>query len=167
MERGLESQAAAPKIRSNSMTKIEGGVDILLPVGLSRFSIAPLLSTHTRHFYFRPRGPERSLASRAGHDDLERLLNVPSGIVYPVSSSLNALKHRTITAGVGAVGDIVRLLLQLDDLVSYVGCGWESLMKSVTLGNVTMSHRTRERPAECLASLPLNYDRSARAALEN
>ncbi|GBP74670.1 hypothetical protein EVAR_51597_1 [Eumeta japonica] len=32
-------------------------------------------------------------------------------------------------------------------------CGWESLMKSVTLGNVTMSHRTRERPAECLASL--------------
>ncbi|GBP59706.1 hypothetical protein EVAR_48675_1 [Eumeta japonica] len=25
--------------------------------------------------------------------------------------------------------------------------------KSVTLGNVTMSHRTRERPAECLASL--------------
>ncbi|GBP68363.1 hypothetical protein EVAR_99039_1 [Eumeta japonica] len=26
-------------------------------------------------------------------------------------------------------------------------CGWESLMKSVTLGNVTMSHRTRE-PAE-------------------
>ncbi|GBP59950.1 hypothetical protein EVAR_89021_1 [Eumeta japonica] len=34
-----------------------------------------------------------------------------------------------------------------------VGCGWESLMKNVTLGNVTMSHRTRERPAECLASL--------------
>ncbi|GBP73386.1 hypothetical protein EVAR_60620_1 [Eumeta japonica] len=34
-----------------------------------------------------------------------------------------------------------------------LGCGWESLMKSVTLGNVTMSHRTRERPAECLASL--------------
>ncbi|GBP79912.1 hypothetical protein EVAR_75284_1 [Eumeta japonica] len=32
-------------------------------------------------------------------------------------------------------------------------CGWESLMKNVTLGNVTMSHRTRERPAECLASL--------------
>ncbi|GBP80449.1 hypothetical protein EVAR_53290_1 [Eumeta japonica] len=26
-------------------------------------------------------------------------------------------------------------------------------LKSVTLGNVTMSHRTRERPAECLASL--------------
>ncbi|GBP03375.1 hypothetical protein EVAR_101763_1 [Eumeta japonica] len=34
-----------------------------------------------------------------------------------------------------------------------LGCGWESLMKNVTLGNVTMSHRTRERPAECLASL--------------
>ncbi|GBP84443.1 hypothetical protein EVAR_62740_1 [Eumeta japonica] len=33
------------------------------------------------------------------------------------------------------------------------GCAWESLMKNVTLGNVTMSHRTRERPAECLASL--------------
>ncbi|GBP90932.1 hypothetical protein EVAR_29390_1 [Eumeta japonica] len=33
-----------------------------------------------------------------------------------------------------------------------IRCGWESLMKSVTLGNVTMSHRTRE-PAECLASL--------------
>ncbi|GBP19125.1 hypothetical protein EVAR_83438_1 [Eumeta japonica] len=46
-------------------------------------------------------------------------------------------------------------------------CGWESLYENVTLGNVTMSHRTRERPAECLASLPLNYDRSARAALEN
>ncbi|GBP10395.1 hypothetical protein EVAR_91366_1 [Eumeta japonica] len=40
-------------------------------------------------------------------------------------------------------------------------CGWESLLESVTLGNVTMSHRTRERSAECLASLPLNYDRSA------
>ncbi|GBP30532.1 hypothetical protein EVAR_94712_1 [Eumeta japonica] len=26
------------------------------------------------------------------------------------------------------------------------GCGWESLMKSVTLGNVTMSHRTRGPP---------------------
>ncbi|GBP75528.1 hypothetical protein EVAR_53569_1 [Eumeta japonica] len=38
-------------------------------------------------------------------------------------------------------------------LVRSPGCGWESLMKSVTLGNVTMSHRTRERPAECLASL--------------
>ncbi|GBP19638.1 hypothetical protein EVAR_75610_1 [Eumeta japonica] len=25
-------------------------------------------------------------------------------------------------------------------------CGWESLMKSVTLGNVTMSHRTRGPP---------------------
>ncbi|GBP30970.1 hypothetical protein EVAR_81868_1 [Eumeta japonica] len=37
--------------------------------------------------------------------------------------------------------------------VRRIGCGWESLMKSVTLGNVTMSHRTRERPAECLASL--------------
>ncbi|GBP13714.1 hypothetical protein EVAR_71987_1 [Eumeta japonica] len=37
--------------------------------------------------------------------------------------------------------------------VDVAGCGWESLMKSVTLGNVTMSHRTRERPAECLASL--------------
>ncbi|GBP05337.1 hypothetical protein EVAR_71222_1 [Eumeta japonica] len=35
----------------------------------------------------------------------------------------------------------------------FTRCGWESLMKSVTLGNVTMSHRTRERPAECLASL--------------
>ncbi|GBP27542.1 hypothetical protein EVAR_18735_1 [Eumeta japonica] len=29
-------------------------------------------------------------------------------------------------------------------------CGWESLMKSVTLGNVTMSQR--ERPAECRVS---------------
>ncbi|GBO99534.1 hypothetical protein EVAR_73405_1, partial [Eumeta japonica] len=28
-----------------------------------------------------------------------------------------------------------------------------SHFESVTLGNVTMSHRTRERPAECLASL--------------
>ncbi|GBP29235.1 hypothetical protein EVAR_20598_1 [Eumeta japonica] len=37
--------------------------------------------------------------------------------------------------------------------VPFWGCGWESLMKNVTLGNVTMSHRTRERPAECLASL--------------
>ncbi|GBP18724.1 hypothetical protein EVAR_8551_1 [Eumeta japonica] len=37
-------------------------------------------------------------------------------------------------------------------------------LKSVTLGNVTMSHRTRE--GRCLASLPLNYDRSA-ARLEN
>ncbi|GBP16217.1 hypothetical protein EVAR_93591_1 [Eumeta japonica] len=39
--------------------------------------------------------------------------------------------------------------------------------KGVTLGNVTMSHRTRERPAECLASLSHSYDRSAARALEN
>ncbi|GBP40020.1 hypothetical protein EVAR_19147_1 [Eumeta japonica] len=31
------------------------------------------------------------------------------------------------------------------------GCGWESLMKSVTLGNVTMSHRTRERPPNAVS----------------
>ncbi|GBP56954.1 hypothetical protein EVAR_79090_1 [Eumeta japonica] len=40
-------------------------------------------------------------------------------------------------------------------------CGWESLMKSVTLGNVTMSHRTREARRMPCVSLPLNYDRSA------
>ncbi|GBP52849.1 hypothetical protein EVAR_39012_1 [Eumeta japonica] len=34
--------------------------------------------------------------------------------------------------------------------VDLAGCGWESLMKSVTLGNVTMSHRTRERPPNAL-----------------
>ncbi|GBP29830.1 hypothetical protein EVAR_94670_1 [Eumeta japonica] len=46
------------------------------------------------------------------------------------------------------------------------GCGWESLMKSVTLGNVTMSHR--ERPAECLASLSHSTMIGLpRAALEN
>ncbi|GBP81921.1 hypothetical protein EVAR_89028_1 [Eumeta japonica] len=32
-------------------------------------------------------------------------------------------------------------------------CGWESLMKNVTLGNVTMSHRTREgRRMPCVSS---------------
>ncbi|GBP51205.1 hypothetical protein EVAR_85416_1 [Eumeta japonica] len=55
-------------------------------------------------------------------------------------------------------------------VVNFLGCGWESLMKNVTLGNVTMSHRTRERPAECLASLShstmIGLPR-ARAALEN
>ncbi|GBP98512.1 hypothetical protein EVAR_98348_1 [Eumeta japonica] len=46
------------------------------------------------------------------------------------------------------------------------GCGW-SPVKSVTLGNVTMSHR-RERPRMPSLS-PLNYDRSAARAgtLEN
>ncbi|GBP15575.1 hypothetical protein EVAR_5278_1 [Eumeta japonica] len=40
--------------------------------------------------------------------------------------------------------------------------------KGVTLGNVTMSHRTRERPAECLASLSHSTMIGlARAALEN
>ncbi|GBP70570.1 hypothetical protein EVAR_54379_1 [Eumeta japonica] len=34
------------------------------------------------------------------------------------------------------------------------GCGWESLMKSVTLGNVTMSHRTREARRD---ALPLSH----------
>ncbi|GBP05520.1 hypothetical protein EVAR_3023_1 [Eumeta japonica] len=38
-----------------------------------------------------------------------------------------------------------------EECEAIVRCGWESLMKSVTLGNVTMSHRTRD---ECLASLP-------------
>ncbi|GBP01889.1 Lipase member H [Eumeta japonica] len=47
------------------------------------------------------------------------------------------------------------------------GCGWESLMKNVTLGNVTMSHRTRERPARPCVSLPLNYDRSAARSTRN
>ncbi|GBP23183.1 hypothetical protein EVAR_82347_1 [Eumeta japonica] len=44
-------------------------------------------------------------------------------------------------------------------------CGWESL-KSVTLGNVTMSHRTREARRMPCVSLPLNYDRSAARARE-
>ncbi|GBP43903.1 hypothetical protein EVAR_41759_1 [Eumeta japonica] len=39
------------------------------------------------------------------------------------------------------------------------GCGWESLMKSVTLGNVTMSHRTKRPIMICVSQL--NYDRSA------
>ncbi|GBP76826.1 hypothetical protein EVAR_49114_1 [Eumeta japonica] len=48
------------------------------------------------------------------------------------------------------------------------GCGWESLMKSVTLGNVTMSHRTREMPAECpCVSLHSTMIGLPRAALEN
>ncbi|GBP90118.1 hypothetical protein EVAR_87222_1 [Eumeta japonica] len=34
-------------------------------------------------------------------------------------------------------------------------------LKSVTLGNVTMSHRTREARRMPCVSLPLNYDRSA------
>ncbi|GBP70437.1 hypothetical protein EVAR_41582_1 [Eumeta japonica] len=38
--------------------------------------------------------------------------------------------------------------------------------KGVTLGNVTMSHRTREARRMPCVSLPLNYDRSA-ALLEN
>ncbi|GBP32212.1 hypothetical protein EVAR_27636_1 [Eumeta japonica] len=33
-------------------------------------------------------------------------------------------------------------------------------LKSVTLGNVTMSHRTREARRMPCVSLPLNYDRS-------
>ncbi|GBP81296.1 hypothetical protein EVAR_59688_1 [Eumeta japonica] len=45
-------------------------------------------------------------------------------------------------------------------------CGWESLMKSVTLGNVTMSHRTRE-PAECLRLSHSTMIGLPRAALEN
>ncbi|GBP79196.1 hypothetical protein EVAR_53062_1 [Eumeta japonica] len=40
------------------------------------------------------------------------------------------------------------------------GCGWGHF-ESVTLGNVTMSHRTRGPPNAL--RLPLNYDRSARA----
>ncbi|GBP32813.1 Poly polymerase [Eumeta japonica] len=47
----------------------------------------------------------------------------------------------------------IAALLVDSQVIYYQGCGWESLMKNVTLGNVTMSHRTRERPAECLASL--------------
>ncbi|GBP79273.1 hypothetical protein EVAR_98775_1 [Eumeta japonica] len=37
-------------------------------------------------------------------------------------------------------------------------------LKSVTLGNVTMSHRTREARRMPCVSLPLNYDRSAARA---
>ncbi|GBP74775.1 hypothetical protein EVAR_98160_1 [Eumeta japonica] len=33
---------------------------------------------------------------------------------------------------------------KVSEKVAFRSCGWESLMKSVTLGNVTMSHRTRE-----------------------
>ncbi|GBP71630.1 hypothetical protein EVAR_53113_1 [Eumeta japonica] len=39
--------------------------------------------------------------------------------------------------------------------------------KGVTLGNVTMSHRTRERPAECLALSHSTMIGLPRAALEN
>ncbi|GBP39947.1 hypothetical protein EVAR_39175_1 [Eumeta japonica] len=49
----------------------------------------------------------------------------------------------------------------------WLGCGWESLMKSVTLGNVTMSHRTRERPAECPSLSHSTMIGLPRAALEN
>ncbi|GBP50178.1 hypothetical protein EVAR_42859_1 [Eumeta japonica] len=52
---------------------------------------------------------------------------------------------------------------QVESQNDHANVGLGVTLKSVTLGNVTMSHRTRERPAECLASLPLNYDRSARA----
>ncbi|GBP39496.1 hypothetical protein EVAR_32428_1 [Eumeta japonica] len=68
----------------------------------------------------------------------------------------------------------VRFMIETDNKETYqlirpslsIGCGWESLMKSVTLGNVTMSHRTRE-PAECLASLHSTMIGLPRAALEN
>ncbi|GBP85466.1 hypothetical protein EVAR_64764_1 [Eumeta japonica] len=55
---------------------------------------------------------------------------------------------------------------QLHQILLSYGCGWESLMKSVTLGNVTMSHRTRE-PAECLRLSHSTMIGLPRAALEN
>ncbi|GBP35354.1 hypothetical protein EVAR_20727_1 [Eumeta japonica] len=57
--------------------------------------------------------------------------------------------HATSAPGAGA-GTMAR---DKKKIQSRASCAWESLMKNVTLGNVTMSHRTRERPAECLASL--------------
>ncbi|GBP14509.1 hypothetical protein EVAR_7784_1 [Eumeta japonica] len=49
---------------------------------------------------------------------------------------------------------------------THAGCVWESLMKNVTLGNVTMSRRERGPPNAL--RLSLNYDRSAaRLALES
>ncbi|GBP35134.1 Copia protein [Eumeta japonica] len=47
------------------------------------------------------------------------------------------LSHSTMIGLARAALDIVNVL-------RCSRCGWESLMKGVTLGNVTMSHRTRE-----------------------
>ncbi|GBP08879.1 hypothetical protein EVAR_78273_1 [Eumeta japonica] len=63
---------------------------------------------------------------------------------------------RTVPAAARAAASPAHACTLLKQPFKYTAawcCGWESLMKNVTLGNVTMSHRTRERPAECLASL--------------
>ncbi|GBP73464.1 hypothetical protein EVAR_53892_1 [Eumeta japonica] len=51
--------------------------------------------------------------------------------------------NEVVTASICAARTLYSIKLRL-------GVTYE---KGVTLGNVTMSHRTRERPAECLASL--------------
>ncbi|GBP64925.1 hypothetical protein EVAR_49219_1 [Eumeta japonica] len=64
----------------------------------------------------------------------------------------SAVTRRGYVVSRRAAPAVARSALSKSNFDECQSCGWESLMKSVTLGNVTMSHRT-ERPAECFASL--------------
>ncbi|GBP55961.1 hypothetical protein EVAR_97674_1 [Eumeta japonica] len=83
---------------------------------------------------------------------------LPSGLpgypsAYP-SEFRKGISKKAVSVSVPAVARVVSptfaLLQPCLTFPLRLGVTYE---KGVTLGNVTMSHRTRERPAECLASL--------------
>ncbi|GBP61880.1 hypothetical protein EVAR_97969_1 [Eumeta japonica] len=82
--------------------------------------------------HVRPRPPRSAL--------LGLLLRVAT---FTVAGQTQSGRYHATNKGLGIIQKVSLIMLRL-------GVTYE---KSVTLGNVTMSHRTRERPAECLASL--------------
>ncbi|GBP57930.1 hypothetical protein EVAR_40789_1 [Eumeta japonica] len=89
------------------------------------------------------KAPAGDVSVRAGEDAL--LTCVVQGARGRPVLWRRARDMQVLTAGAVRVDGNKRIHVLHDDC-----CGWESLMKSVTLGNVTMSHRTRERPADAL-----------------
>ncbi|GBP47985.1 hypothetical protein EVAR_40409_1 [Eumeta japonica] len=99
-----------------------------------------------------PAKPDVGDAVKVGSDWISRIFCIIEG-----QTSMR------VTRGTAAYGH--SLLPRSHQCVTdLLGCGWESLMKSVTLGNVTMSHRTREARRNALRLSPLNYDRDIQVA---
>ncbi|GBP17166.1 hypothetical protein EVAR_17287_1 [Eumeta japonica] len=99
-------------------------------------------------------GRWREIAHEFVHRLLHKELHTTStlrALKWALNNVMHAQKRAFVVAFLTDRKSYVLFKLSFGKLLKC--CGWESLMKNVTLGNVTMSHRTRERPAECLASL--------------
>ncbi|GBP53974.1 hypothetical protein EVAR_36857_1 [Eumeta japonica] len=113
--------------------------------------MADALARHTRQRISSPLSPvsRAPLYTNFQSDDFAKfLIELPTAIAS--RKRTGGARHRIsemhllrLSVFLCPTLDVIRVKLRL-------GVTYE---KGVTLGNVTMSHRTRERPAECLASL--------------